>query len=30
MFVDDEYFRTDSEMTSTRGDYLLFASSNGI
>ena len=30
MFVNDEYFWTDSKMTSTGGDYLLFAISNGI
>ena len=30
MFVNEEYFRPNSKMTSTGGDYLLFAVSNGI
>ena len=30
MFVNNEYLQTDSGMTSTGGNYLLFASSNDI
>ena len=30
IFLNQEYFWTNSEMTSTGGDYLLFAISNGI
>ena len=30
MFVNDEHFQTNSEMTSTGGNYLLFVSLNDI